>query len=168
MQNAPPEAKPKGRIAQFLSATPLWIWMALAGLFGGVAGLGGFTLSYANFLAYLNNDPQTCVQCHIMREQFDGWARGTHHAVAVCNDCHAPHDNLVHKYYVKGVNGIRHSYAFTTGNHPEPIRITEMNYEVTLHACLYCHGDMTQAMNYAHTDDPTDCLTCHEGVGHDK
>ena len=43
-----------------------------------------------------------------------------------------------------------------------------MNYEVTQHACLYCHSDLTQAMNFAHTDEPTDCLTCHEGVGHDK
>ena len=31
---------------------------------------------------------------------------------------------IIAKYFVKGVNGLRHSYAFTTGNHHEPIRIT--------------------------------------------
>ncbi len=168
MQNAPPTLKASaGRGARLLSAFPFWIWIALAGLFGGVAGLGGFTFTYAQGFSYLSNDPQACVNCHIMRDQFDAWTRGSHRAVAVCNDCHAPHDNIIHKYYVKGVNGLRHSYAFTTGNHPEPIRITAFNREVTQHACLYCHGDLTQTMNYAHTDDPTDCLTCHEGVGHD-
>jgi nitrate/TMAO reductase-like tetraheme cytochrome c subunit len=29
-----------------------------------------------------------------MREQFDGWLRASHRAVAVCNDCHTPHDVL--------------------------------------------------------------------------
>lgn len=166
MQNAPPESKAGGRVTRLFSAFSLWIWVALAGLFGGAAGLGGFTFTYAQGFSYLSNDPQACVNCHIMREQFDGWSRGTHHAVAVCNDCHTPHTSIVAKYAVKGLNGLRHSYAFTTGNHPEPIRITALNREVTKHACLYCHGDLTVAMNHVDSKDPTDCLTCHEGIGH--
>jgi cytochrome c nitrite reductase small subunit len=57
---------------------------------------------------------------------------------------------------------------FTTGGFDEPIRITEMNREVTQHACLYCHGDVTVGMSHAGTDDPTDCLTCHKGIGHGR
>ncbi len=69
MQNAPPTLKASGgRGARLLSAFPLWIWIALAGLFGGVAGLGGFTFTYAQGFSYLSNDPQACVNCHIMRE----------------------------------------------------------------------------------------------------
>lgn len=169
MQNAPPTPGiSASRFTWFLSVYPFWVWIALAGLFGGVAGLGGFTFTYAQGFSYFSDNPQACLNCHIMREQYDGWSRSSHQAVAVCNDCHAPHDNLIHKYYIKGVNGLRHSYAFTTGDHPEPIRITPLNREVTRHACLYCHGDVTQAINYAHTDDPTDCLRCHAGVGHHK
>ena len=35
-----------------------------------------------------------------------------------------PHNSIVAKYAVKALNGFRHSYAFTTGNFDEPIRIT--------------------------------------------
>jgi cytochrome c nitrite reductase small subunit len=169
MQNAPPSSGPaQQEVSRRGKPVSLWVIVLLALLFGAIIGLGGFTFTYAQGFSYLSNDPSACVNCHIMREQFDGWSRGSHKAVAGCNDCHAPHDNLVHKYFIKGVNGLRHSYAFTTGNHPEPIRITELNREVTQHACLYCHNDLTQAINHADTDDPTDCLTCHEGVGHDK
>jgi cytochrome c nitrite reductase small subunit len=168
MQDASPEGKTAGRSVRLLSVFPLWAWLALAGLFGGVVGLGGFTFSYAQGASYLSNDPAACVNCHIMQPQYDGWSRGSHHAVAGCNDCHTPHDSIVAKYAVKALNGFRHSYAFTTGNFPEPIQITELNRDVTQHACLYCHGDLTADMNHAESNDPTDCLTCHEGVGHGK
>src|SRR5512139_1760454 len=128
MQNAPPTAEgPQSRGVRLLSFFPLWIWIALAGLFGGVVGLGGFTFTYASGLSYLSNDPAACVNCHIMNDQWDRWNRGTHHAVATCNDCHTPHDSIVTKYAVKGINGFRHSLAFTTGNFPEPIQITDLN-----------------------------------------
>ncbi len=171
MSNAPPEERSGRSLGRSLtllfSAFPLWLWIALAGMVGGVAGLGGFTFSYAQGFSYLSNDPQACVNCHIMRDQFDAWNRGSHKAVAVCNDCHTPHNNIVSKYAVKGINGFRHSYAFTTGNFHEPIQITAMNRDVTEHACLYCHGDFVADIAHAEGNDPTDCLSCHEGVGHD-
>jgi cytochrome c nitrite reductase small subunit len=168
MQDASPGGNEPGRSARLLSIFPLWAWLALAGLFGGVLGLGGFTFSYAQGFSYLSNDPAACVNCHIMRDQYEGWLHGGHHAVAGCNDCHTPHDSIVAKYAVKALNGFRHSYAFTTGNFAEPIQITPLNRSVTEHACLYCHGEITADMNHAGTQDPTDCLTCHEGIGHGK
>jgi cytochrome c nitrite reductase small subunit len=164
-----PESLPseRGR-ASLLSLAPLWIWLALAGLFGGIVGLGGFTVNYAQGLSYLTDDPKACANCHIMREYYDGWNRGTHKHVAACNDCHAPHDNPVHKYAIKGINGMRHSYAFTTGDFREPLRITPLNRDVTQHACLTCHGDFTVAISHSTDPNPTDCLRCHAGVGHGK
>ncbi len=41
-----------------------------------------------------------------------------------------------------------------------------MNRDVT-RACLYCHGEFTADIAHAEGQDPTDCLSCHEGVGHD-
>ena len=148
------------------SRVPLWVILALAGLFGGVVGLGLFTIDYASGASYLSNDPEACANCHIMWDQFDGWNRGPHHTVATCNDCHAPHDSLIRKYVVKAINGVRHSYAFTTGDFPEPIRITPMNEDIAREACLYCHGSLTNDINHADTAGPTDCLRCHRGVGH--
>lgn len=169
MQNAPPtEGAPQPRGVRLLSFFPVWIWIAFAGLFGGIVGLGGFTFSYASGLSYLSNDPAACVNCHIMTGQWDRWNRGSHHAVAACNDCHTPHDSIVTKYAVKALNGFRHSLAFTTGNFPEPIQITALNRDVTQNACLYCHGAFTNDINHANTNDPTDCLRCHAGVGHGR
>lgn len=168
MQQAPPEPRmlrPAG--VWFLNIFPLWIWLALAGLFGGVLGLGGFTFSYAQGFSYLSNDPKSCVNCHVMRDVYDGWNRGSHKHVAVCNDCHTPHD-FVGKWAIKGLNGLRHSAAFTLGSFPEPIRITALNRDVTQHTCLYCHGELVSTIAHEKSNDPTDCLTCHAGVGHGK
>ena len=111
-------------MGRFLGLFPIWIWLALAGLFGGLVGLGGFTFSYAQGLSYLSNDPRACVNCHVMRDVYDGWSHGSHKAVADCNDCHTPHNLLVAKYAVKALDGFKHSAAFTLGGFPEPIRIT--------------------------------------------
>ncbi len=156
------------RMGSLLGFAPLGVWLLLAGLAGGIVGLGGFTAGYAQGLSYLTNDPAACANCHIMREYYDGWIRGGHSHVAVCNDCHTPHDNIVAKYAVKAINGFRHSYAFTTGDFPEPLRIVPFNREITQHACLTCHGDLVVAISHSKSAEPTDCLTCHAGVGHGK
>ncbi|MFX3828794.1 NapC/NirT family cytochrome c, partial [Streptococcus suis] len=72
----------------------------LCALLGIAMGAGGFTFVYGQGFSYLSNDPKACVNCHIMREQYDGWSRSSHHAVATCNDCHTPHA-LIPKYASK-------------------------------------------------------------------
>lgn len=135
-------------------------------LFGGIAvGLGLFTFGYADGGAYFSNDPQACANCHVMNMQLDAWEKGSHARVATCNDCHAPHDNLPYKLFVKGVNGARHSWAFTTGIFPEPIRATKMNHDVAQASCLYCHNDLTHSIQAVSGDDPG-CIRCHPSVGH--
>ena len=159
---------PALRHTSLLALAPLWLWIGLAGLFGGIIGLSGFTFTYAQGFSYLSNDPAACVNCHIMRDVYDGWNRGSHKHVAVCNDCHTPHESIVAKYGIKALNGVRHSYAFTTGNFPEPIRITPLDRSVTQNACLYCHAEMVSAISHVASKEPTDCLTCHAGVGHGR
>lgn len=131
-------------------------------LIGAATGLGLFTFWYAKGASYLGNDPQTCANCHVMRDHLAAWQKGSHHAVATCNDCHAPPSGLA-KYWVKAVNGYNHSYAFTTGDFHEPIRITRKNREVTEAQCRRCHADMVQAMGPA---GDVSCIRCHESVGH--
>lgn len=155
------------KFEQVLSLTPLWIWLLLAGGTGSILGLGGFTFTYAEGYSYFSDDPNACVNCHVMREMFDGWNHGSHKAVATCNDCHTPH-YFPGKYIIKGINGWNHSVAFTTGNFPEPIRITNLNYNVTQETCLYCHEVVVAAISHQGSAEPTDCLTCHAGVGHGR
>ena len=151
----------------FFSHFPIWIWLLLAGIVGGIIGLGSFTFAYAEGTSYFLDDPQACVNCHVMQEVYDGWNHGTHKAVATCNDCHTPH-TLPGKYIVKGINGWNHSVAFTTGDFPEPIQITDLNRAVAQENCLYCHGDLVIAISHEDSDEPTDCLVCHAGVGHGR
>jgi cytochrome c nitrite reductase small subunit len=103
-----------------------WVIAAVAAV-GVLVGLSVFTFVYAQGGSYLSDDPSACMNCHIMRDQFDAWNRSSHTAVATCNDCHTPHSSAIAKWAVKGLNGFNHSLAFTTGAFPEPIRIKGLN-----------------------------------------
>jgi cytochrome c nitrite reductase small subunit len=102
-----------------------------------------------------------------MHEQHDGWLKGSHRSVAVCNDCHVPHD-LVGKYVTKARNGFWHSFYFTTGLFPEPIRVTAASRAIAEEACRHCHAAVVQAMGTpAHAGShEISCIRCHGSVGH--
>ncbi|HSA57602.1 MAG TPA: cytochrome c nitrite reductase small subunit [Gemmatimonadaceae bacterium] len=143
---------------------------------GITAGLGAFTFVYARGYSYLTNDPAACANCHIMSEHYSAWIKSSHHSVATCNDCHTPH-TPVGKYVTKARNGFWHSFYFTTGRYPDPLRITEGNRRVTEHTCRYCHAEITAAIDVpAHRQSPEashsdtaaewSCVRCHRHVGH--
>lgn len=140
--------------------------MAMAGTaLGLAAGLGGYTFVYAKGASYMGNDPATCANCHVMKEQLDGWGRGSHRAVATCNDCHTP-PGLVPKYAVKASNGFFHSLAFTTGRFHEPITIKPRNLAVTERACRKCHAEVVDAIEGDAAAGQLSCVRCHRDVGH--
>jgi cytochrome c nitrite reductase small subunit len=134
---------------------------------GAILGLGGFIFFYAKGSSYVTNDPAACANCHLMREHSDGWTKSSHRSVAVCNDCHTPHD-IVGKYATKAGNGYRHSLAFTTGRFEEPLQIKQSSSTIVEDACRNCHGDIVQAIDGPHRpeDDRATCVRCHAGVGH--
>jgi cytochrome c nitrite reductase small subunit len=139
--------------------------VVIAILVGLAIGVAGYTFVYAKGASYLTNDPRACTNCHVMREQFDGWVTSSHRSVAVCNDCHTP-PGVVGKYTTKAVNGFWHSFAFTTGRFHEPIGIKARNRRVTEEACRGCHQTIVEAIE-AHPDATTSvCTRCHASVGH--
>jgi cytochrome c nitrite reductase small subunit len=166
--------------------------IAAALAFGIAAGVGVFTFGYAKGASYLTNDPAACANCHIMSEHFSAWQKGSHRTVT-CNDCHTPH-NFVGKYVTKARNGFWHSFYFTTGRYPDPLRITERNRQVTEETCRYCHEAIVEAIDPArsagrghgptvtqaslaglaavgqsstgHGDARLSCIRCHTYVGH--
>ena len=145
-----------------------WVFAIITGAgisVGLCLGLGSYTFYYAKGYSYLTNDPRACVNCHIMREQYDGWINSSHRSVATCNDCHAPH-SLIPKYFVKAKNGFFHSLFFTTGKFPDPIRITNSNRMVTEQTCRYCHEAVVHAVDVGVRKEPLSCLQCHRNVGH--
>lgn len=153
-----------------------WIIVVIAVLVGAAIGIGSYTFVYAKGYSYLTSDPAACANCHIMDEHYAAWQKSSHSTVAACNDCHTPH-NFVGKWYVKAKNGFWHSFYFTTGRFPYPLRITEPNHEVVEEACRYCHQDMTEFVEMAGTaaadvhgaseeSEKLTCTRCHRYVGH--
>jgi cytochrome c nitrite reductase small subunit len=166
--------------------TPSGAWIVAALAFGLAAGIGLFTFGYAKGASYLTNDPAACANCHIMSEHFAAWQKGSHKS-ASCNDCHTPH-NFIGKYVTKARNGFWHSFYFTTGRYPDPLRITERNRQVTEGTCRYCHQPVVEAIEPSvaqasspqvvsaglvilskesgHGSGGISCIRCHKYVGH--
>ena len=112
-------------------------------------GVGAYTFVYARGYSYMTDNAEACVNCHVMQDQFSGWVKSSHRAVAVCNDCHTP-PGLVRKYATKARNGFWHSYYFTTGWFEDNIHITPRGREVTEEACRKCHQEIVQAIEGPH------------------
>lgn len=149
------------RFVPILSASSLGVLIAI----------GVYTFVYAKGFSYLTNDPAACANCHVMDNHYRAWLQSSHHAVAVCNDCHTP-PGLVPKYVTKAINGFNHSLAFTTGRFPEPLHMTARNVEATEKACRKCHHDIVEAIEAGAEltsqgrGGRLSCIRCHSTVGH--
>jgi len=143
------------------------LYLSLALLLGMLAGVGGYTFKYAEGLSYFSSNPEACVNCHIMRPQYDSWQKSSHHTAAVCVDCHLPTDFLG-KYLAKANNGYHHSKGFTFQDFHEPILIKPVNSQILQDNCLRCHGDLVHELVAGATTDPDSirCVHCHQSVGH--
>jgi cytochrome c nitrite reductase small subunit len=145
--------------------------VVLAAALGAVVGLGAYTFLYAKGYAYLIDDPAACANCHVMQDQYDGWAHSPHRAVAGCNGCHTPR-GFVAAYGTKALNGFLHSAAFTTGWFHDPIQIKGFNLDIAEAACRDCHGALVANVDPAGTaragphGDGLRCTSCHQDVGH--
>jgi cytochrome c nitrite reductase small subunit len=140
---------------------------------GVLAGLGTFTFGYGKGASYLSNNPAGCANCHVMHDHFDAWQHSSHHHVAVCNDCHLPH-NFV-EWATKAEDGFMHSLKFTLENYHEPIRIRPHNSRITQNTCIHCHQDFVHALLPPPAGDgeaskasqeTISCVHCHKNVGH--
>jgi cytochrome c nitrite reductase small subunit len=143
--------------------------IVLGVLVGLAVGIGGYTFIYAK--GYSPHERSAaCANCHVMNDYYAGWMKGPLRSVAVCNDCHAPH-NFVGKYATKATNGFWHSFYFTTGRYPDHLEIKPRNLRIADGACLHCHTEITDAIleHPAHGEhERTSCVRCHWDVGHMK
>jgi cytochrome c nitrite reductase small subunit len=143
-----------------------WAGVVLAALLGVFIGVSAFTFTAAKGYSYLSNDPAACVNCHIMRDQYEGWQKASHHTVATCNDCHVPHD-FVGKYFTKMENGYHHSKGFTFQDFHEPIQMRDASRAIANKNCLYCHGQfVSEVASHSDFAKGFDCIRCHRDVGH--
>lgn len=168
---APPPVSTPGRRRVRWPKLRAYLGVGLLGLallvtLGVLMGVGVFTFTYGKGFSYLSSDPRGCTNCHVMQESFDTWVKSSHHNVAVCNDCHLPHD-FIGKWVTKADNGFFHSLAFTLGDFHEPIQIKPRNRRVTQRTCIDCHGGVVhQMLPEDNGGDMLMCVHCHADVGH--
>lgn len=144
----------------------------LAGLF---FGLVIYTIKVSNAVSYLSDEPETCINCHVMNPEYTTWRHSSHREWAVCNDCHVPHDNIVRKYFFKAKDGLRHATVFTLRNEPEVIQIKDAGKSVVQQNCIRCHEYTNHNVNTvditfesAQKDEGKLCWDCHREVPHGR
>ena len=138
-------------------------------------GLFLFSFYISNAPSYLGDNPQTCVNCHIMAPQYATWYHSSHREKTNCNDCHVPHNNSLNKYFFKAKDGIRHATIFTLRREPQVIFIKEAGREVVHKNCIRCHETLLTdsrllAYNIATNEFRMErkCWECHRETPHGR
>lgn len=144
------------------------IYLLLSISIGIMVGIGATTFFYAKGYSYLSDSPEACKNCHIMNDEYNSWIKSSHRSVATCNDCHTP-KSFTGKWFIKGLNGWNHSYAFTSGDFHEPIQVNKRNREIAEENCRYCHQMVVSNLIFHETENSKiECTSCHRSVGHMK
>ena len=113
--------------------------VGIYGLAGAALGLALVLVRIANATSYLSDDPQACINCHVMTDAYASWQRGSHGHAAVCIDCHVPHSSFVAKYAYKSQDGLKHSYVFTRREEPQVLTLSARAVPVVQANCVRCH-----------------------------
>ena len=146
--------------------------LIISGIF---AGLFFFLFYISKAHSYLSDEPETCVNCHIMAPQYATWSHGSHREYANCNDCHVPHNNVLNKYFFKAKDGMRHASMFALRLEPQVIFIHQAGQEVVHQNCIRCHSELlldpklvSSVKNHkVHATDRL-CWECHREVPHGR
>ncbi|UTW63104.1 cytochrome c nitrite reductase small subunit [bacterium SCSIO 12741] len=138
-------------------------------------GLGLFMAHEAKVTSYLSDDPQACVNCHVMTPAFNGWMHSSHREWVSCNGCHVPQDNFFNAYYFKAKDGLYHASIFTLRAEPDVMFMREASENVVQDNCIRCHVQQVTETKYAdylkdHTSNRTErkCWSCHREIPHGK
>jgi cytochrome c nitrite reductase small subunit len=146
--------------------------MIISGIF---IGLAIFTIYLSKAHSYMSDNPQTCVNCHIMSPQYATWSHSSHREVAHCNDCHVPQNNAFNKYFFKAMDGLRHSTMFTLRLEPQVIHIKPAGANAVHNNCIRCHEQLirdsrVEASSPMHRAirEGRRCVECHREVPHGR
>ncbi len=160
------------RLYQFILPPEGWRLTVLiaAGIFTGILL---FVIYTSNATSYLSDEPETCINCHVMYPYYASWSKSSHGREATCADCHVPQDNFFSKYYVKGTDGLMHSTYFTFRWEPQVIRIKSRGTNVVQQNCIRCHFDLVDMVQLvevtgrsASEGEGKLCWDCHKETPH--
>ncbi len=151
-----------------LKHLPKKVRFVCLGSVGAFFGMAVYVANMSNALSYLSDEPEACINCHVMTPQYASWKHSSHASIS-CNDCHVPHDSTLRKYFFKAKDGARHSYLFTLRKESQVMRTTEESAEVIQENCIRCHeGVVEEAMTPKGHDFERSCIECHREVPHGR
>jgi cytochrome c nitrite reductase small subunit len=157
-----------------LAPPPGWA-LPVAVVLGAAVGLLILIFHVSRASSYLSDNPETCVNCHVMATQYATWFHSRHRQVATCNDCHVPHDNPIRHYAFKASDGARHAFMFTFRLEPQVIRIHSAGQRVVQENCIRCHDAAvhTTTLTAVRGDDVEAeeglrCWACHRETPHGR
>jgi cytochrome c nitrite reductase small subunit len=146
-----------------LSGLPRPLQIGVYSLVGVAVGLALVLVRIANGASYLSDEPQACINCHVMTDAYASWQRGSHGRVAVCVDCHVPHENVFAKYAYKAQDGLKHSYVFTMRQEPQVLELSAGAVPVVQANCVRCHSHQVMMVRLAGTSERR-CWECHQNI----
>lgn len=161
------------KILKAILPPPQWRFPVII-VMGVIIGLGAVIAHMANFTSYLSDNPQACINCHVMTTQYVSWTKSSHARVATCNDCHVPHDNIIRTYSFKASDGMRHAFMFTFRLEPQVIRIKEAGINVVQENCVRCHSGYVHnvgltkkvTLEMRENGEGKFCWDCHKETPH--
>ncbi len=164
--------KPVKNLGRFILPPENWrlTVIILAGIFAGILLL---IVHVSNAVSYLSDEPETCINCHVMYPFFASWDKSSHGREATCADCHVPQDNVFSRYYIKAADGLAHATYFTFRWEPQVIRIKERGTNVVQANCIRCHIDLVDMVQLvevtgsaAKKGEGKVCWDCHRETPH--
>lgn len=161
---------------KFLGLLPYPFVFLLFFVGGIIGGLGIYTIYISRAHSYLSDQPETCINCHIMVPYYSSWRHSSHAEWATCNDCHVPQNNLVNGYAFKAMDGLYHAAVFTLNAEPQVIRPRDGSYAVIMKNCIRCHEHLNTALvetgmityKEVKKGEGKACWECHQEVPHTK
>lgn len=160
------------RLIRLLKPPAQWQLIVIV-LTGIIVGTGLLIIRASKAHSYLSDDPETCINCHVMYTQYASWTHSSHREVATCNDCHVPHDNVVRKYFFKAMDGMRHATIFTARLEPQVIQIKNAGANVVQENCIRCHIELVSMVsavqvtaNNHKLGEGARCWDCHRETPH--
>lgn len=158
--------------------------LVLGGL--GVGAVASWAVLDTAFHA--TGDYEFCTSCHAYEPIARAYREDVHGGNnqfgvrAACNDCHLPHDNSLHYFWVKAKHGIVDP-TMEMLKEPHEIdwhAIRERREEFVYDSsCLNCHKYLEEASEgnrmafrahrrYFGGESGRKCVSCHENVGHNR
>jgi cytochrome c nitrite reductase small subunit len=141
---------------------------------GAISGFFVVLVKTTNAVSFLNEKPETCINCHVMQSHYSTWSHSSHRENTTCVDCHLPHDNIAHKYYVKARDGMKDVVMFSFRLESNVIKATEKTKEIIEGNCIFCHDHLMANVHpismekTPHHWKGKRCWDCHREVPHGR